>query len=380
MKILIATPFYPPDVGGIAYHVFNIARHLSKRHELTIVKNDKDYGITVNKGIKVVKIPSFNPSPYPYQTISSFRIPLTAWKLGEIIKNEKIDLVHAHGHHYPITWLSIFYAKKYGKLTILTLHGMYALNPHVTGGKTLLEEVFNNLIFRSLLKKTDTVIGLTKSIVSYARKYGTKKTKYYVIPNGVDLDLYNKNLHRKIEYRIKYGLPLDKIIVLFRGRFTYVKGVLEAAYAAKSVENKKSNLFFLFVGEGPLKYAVKKILSDLKNVKILSWTPQETIHELYIASDVYLLPSKWEALPITLIEAMAARLYIISTLVGGINDVLHGYPLSIAIKDTKYSTIAKALLKVAHENFKVYEVERYIEQFDWKSITNRIENNAYTMF
>jgi len=58
MRILMITPFYPPDVGGIAYHVFNIAKLLSKRHELLIVKNDKEHGIVMDEEIKVIKAPS----------------------------------------------------------------------------------------------------------------------------------------------------------------------------------------------------------------------------------------------------------------------------------------------------------------------------------
>jgi len=378
MKILIATPFFPPEVGGIASHVYNIARRLSKKHELIVAKNDHEYGTMMKDGITVVRILSKDLPRYPYQTLSSFRIPILTRELRRIIKNEKVDIIHSHGHHYPLTWLSIFYAKKCRAPTALTLHGMYALNPYVFGGQTLPEEVFNRTWLRTLLKRSDSIISLSRSIMNYVKRYGPKEAKYYVIPNGVDVNLYSKNLHRKMEYRAKHGLPQDKRVVLFRARFAHVKSVLESAYAVKSIAKSRQDIFCLFVGDGPLKHAVKEILSQTKNVRVLGWMPAEILHELYIASDIYLLPSKWEALPITLIEAMAARLRIVSTPVGGIPDVLEGYPLKVIINDSKPSTIFEALYKVCDDydyDLKIVsEIEDYVKQFDWNVIASRVEH------
>ncbi|MEM3714149.1 MAG: glycosyltransferase family 4 protein, partial [Nitrososphaeria archaeon] len=256
-------------------------------------------------------------------------------------------------------------------------HGMYALNPQVAEGKTFLEETFNKTIFKLILNRTDSVIGLSKTIVNYAKKYGSKWSKYYVIPNGVDLDLYNGSLHKKMDYRLKYGLPVDNVVILFRGRFNYVKGVMEAAYAARYVTKHWSNVFFIFVGDGPLKNLIKKILNGLKNVKIYDWASTAAIHELYIASDIYLIPSKWEALPITLIEAMAARLYIISTKVGGIPDVLEGYPRKVFIASFDPKAIVEALEKALNKTCATnvtIDLRRCLKQFNWRSIVHTIEN------
>ena len=214
--------------------------------------------------------------------------------------------------------------------------------------------------------------------MNYAKNYGPKEAKYYEIPNGIDLDSYERNLHKKAEYRDKYGLPKDKTIVLFIGRFTHVKGVLEAAYAAKQTIKSRPNMFFLFVGNGPLKRDIENILNGVKNIKILDWIPMEAVHELYIASDIYFLPSKWEALPITLMEAMAARLYIVSTPVGGIPDVLTNYPLKTFIYSLDLKLIVKALneasRKICIKNGMVNNrVGAYIAQFDWRNIVYKIE-------
>jgi len=380
MKILITTPFYPPDTGGISYHVSNIARRLSEKHDVIVVKNDNKCGMVVDEQIPVIKILSRNLPPYPYQTLSSFRMPILTGKLGKLIKNG-IDIVHSHGHHYPITWFSEFCAKRCNIPTVLTLHGMYALNPYVAGGRTRLEELFNKTVFKIVLKKSDSIIGLTDSMINYAKRYGPAYTRYYEIPNGVDMNLYRRNLPNKMEYRAKYALPQDKLIILFRGRFTHVKSVLEAAYAVKRLARFRNDLFFLFVGDGPLKYVVEGILGEVGNVKVWSWMPSGTIHELFIASDIYLLPSKWEGLPITLMEAMAANLYIVSTPVGGVGDIIQRYPSATTMMDSRPSTIFEALWEACDicnsTERKSSEIDSYVKRFDWNAITNEIER-VYT--
>ncbi len=298
--------------------------------------------------------------------------------MKEIIKNEEIDIVHSHGHHYPLTWLSTFYAKKNNVPTVLTLHGTYALDPYHGGGRTLIEDIFNQTLFKTLLKKSDTIIGLTKNSIKYVQRYKSKNLQYYILPNGVNVDRYTQNLQRKREFRVKYNLPQDKWIVLFRGRFTHVKSFLETIYAAKSILKSREDIFFLFVGGGVLKSKGKNILTEMKNFKMIDWTSLENIHELYIASDIYLIPSKWDALPITLLESMAARLHIISTQVGGIPEVLDGYPLKTLLSDHKPEKIIEGIYKTIRKDINrsnYYDkINNYIQRFSWKTIVSQLEH------
>ena len=378
MRISIVTPFYPPDHGGIATHVQKLTKQLAKKNKIQIITCTPGKAQNLPGNPQIVKIPSVIPPPVPYQTLTSFRIPKTIIPAINAIKAFNPDIIHLHGHHYPINWITAKHLKETPK--ILTMHGMYALNPNVQGGKTLTEEIFNQTIFKWFLNKLNAIIALTPTIANYARKYTQKPI--YIIPNGIDTEKYLKNIHRKTEYREKYDLPQDKTIVLFRGRFTHVKGVLEFTATAKTLSRKRSDLYFLAVGGGPLEKAVRKRLQTIENAKTLPWTPLELIHELYIASDIYVLPSKWEALPITVLEAMAANLAIVATKVGGVPDILTPYHKKVLIEKANPNEIAQGIekaTKLVHEEKFSQPPAEYIRQYDWSQISIRIQETYHNI-
>jgi glycosyltransferase involved in cell wall biosynthesis len=296
--------------------------------------------------------------------------------LDSIVRTGKFDIIHAHGHHYPITWRAIASAAKYDIPSVLTLHGMYALNPAVFGGKTKLETLFNKYIFTRILSKATSVIGLTKQITEYARQYGGGSTTYYTIANGVDTTAYIENLKRKKEYRKKYDISEDNIVILFSGRFEHVKGILEFANAVKSIVKDVPKLRIVIVGEGTLESRVKSILGGLDQTQVLSWRPSEEIHELYIASDIFVIPSRFEALPIAIIEAMNAGLHIVYTPVGGIPDILEKYASRTMIRNSSVEEIENALTQLIYTfpvDANITESLNYARNFDWKNIVFEVE-------
>jgi len=380
VRILFVTPFYPPDIGGIACHVSNLAKRLSKRHDVNVVACGSKYSFRKEKDLKIFELPSLSPPPYPYQTLSNFRIPFPVYLLTRILESMKFDILHVHGHHYPVTWIALKKCKR--KPSVLTIHGMYSLAPRDSPGKTF-EEIFNKTIFRSVLRNTSAVIGLTPIIAEYAKKYAEHSKPCYSIPNGVDVELYLNGLRKKSVYRSKLGLPQDKNVIVFSGRFALVKGILEMVEASRHILREREDVFFLFVGNGPLEGYVRESFKGLQNMKIIEWMPSDVIHEVYIASDILVMPSKWEALPITLLEAMAAQLHIIATPVGGVPEVLVGYPYKTYIRGFSSESIADAiketLNKASVEDTKIEKQKAiaYVKKFDWAYVTSRVES-VYT--
>jgi D-inositol-3-phosphate glycosyltransferase len=383
----MVTTFYPPHVGGIEYHVANLSKHLAIRgHRVTIItaKLDQDQCASqdsVNKDLNVVTLNTVFLPAWPYRSMSSMGISYGVGQaIREISEEEHIDIVHVHGHHYPLTWSAIAAAHKLKLPTFLTLHGLYALGPTKPFGSSV-EELFNLSIFKNILNKATAVIGLTPTITSYAKKYGPREEKYFTIPNGVDINKFGAaNSVLKNNYKIKYSLPLDKIIILFRGRFADVKGIIELAQAAKVLVKDRKDVFFVFVGGGLLSGQLKQI-SDCYSInsKIINWVSESEISELYLASDIFVLPSKSEALPITIIEAMASHLYIVVAPVGGVPDVLSNYPWKTYIEEISVDGINRAL-GTALDSFRVKTdgeltvVSSILERYDWKRIVREIED------
>jgi glycosyltransferase involved in cell wall biosynthesis len=388
-KILHVTPFFPPDIGGIANHVSNLCIHLSKQgtDNISIVAPRhvralrKDSVPTVHNSEHTTnRVNSFYLPGWPYPTLRSVSIPIDlGFGIDSLIRKGSFDIIHAHGHHYPISWIAIKSAHKYNIPCVLTLHaGMYLLNPYTLGGKTWFEQLFNKFIVSRILPRTTAVIGLTKQITDFAKEFGglQSPTKYFTIPNGVNTSIYKKNLQKKNEYRVKYNLRPESVVILFCGRFEHVKGIIEFAKAIKNIiKNKGNEVEALIVGGGTLEYDIRSILSNIKGAHLIGWQSHDYIHELYIASDIFVNPSKSEALPITIIEAMNACLHIVYTPVGGVPDILQGYSSKTMLANASNDEIQKALLSLITDHCilskkTIADSFAYAQKFDWNNIAH----------
>ena len=152
MKALIVSPFYPPDIGGISSHVEQLATRLASREwDVRVIACSKKQMADRRYGnLKVERVRAIYLPQWPLQTLGSFSVPIGfSRKFSQCISDFEPDLVHLHGHHYPITWLGAALAHSRKVPTLLTLHGLYALNPYRPYGRSFVEEVFNRTIFRA---------------------------------------------------------------------------------------------------------------------------------------------------------------------------------------------------------------------------------------
>jgi len=374
-NILSVTPSFPPDVGGIADMVLNHNINLVKQgHEISVIA-PKHVGENVPKldifPHKIFRINSIFLPGWPYSTLSSISFPIDlGLQIKSIMRKGNFDIVHVHAQHFPIAWITINAAHKLNLPCVLTSHGMWALNPNVMGGKTRIEDYFNKLIYSKLLKKTNAVIGLTNEITDFAKQLGDKNKKYFTISNGANTTIYKENIKRKKEYREEYKLDQESKIILFRGRFEEVKGIIEFVKAAKNIVKNKQ-IEVIIVGGGTLEDKVKSILKETERIHLFSWQPVKDIHKLNIASDIFVLPSKFEGVPLTMIEVMNAGLHIVYTPVGGIPEFIEGYPRKTLLKNGTSEEIQKVLNEVISQfssTLGIDESINYARKFDWKNL------------
>ncbi len=381
--ILSVTTFFPPTRGGLPNHVYHITRNLSQLGNTLSLISPKLNGITqthyYDQFKKVYPLNSFFLPGWPYPTLRSVGIPKDLGKkMKSVIRNGDFDIVHVHGHHFPFSWFAVKWAKKYEIPIVLTLHGMYGLNPNVLGGKTTIENLLNKYFFKKIFSNVNAIIGLTGQITNYAKIFTNEFPRFYTIPNGVNVNVYKENLQRKNEYRKHYKIDNNSVVILFRGRFEHVKGILEFAKAAKKLV-KNDKIEIVIVGGGSLTNSVKTIVAGIDRIHLFDWQPDDVVHELYITSDIFVIPSRFEALPLAIMESMNAGLHIVYSQVGGVPEILKKYPRCTPIQDISDVELVNVLNKVI-SNFDVDNISEslsYAGKFDWKSIANDT-NNVYT--
>jgi len=372
--ILLVTTFFPPSKGGLSNHVYHLSRNLSEIGNTISLMTPTLDNVRTSQYYehfkKVYRLNSFFLPGWPYPTLRSVGIPKDLGsKIKSVMRNGDFDIVHVHGHHFPFSWFAVKWAKKYEIPIVLTMHGMYALNPNVLEGKSSIENLLNKYFFKKIFSNINAVIGLTGEITNYAKIFTNEPTRYYTIPNGVDVMLYKENLKRKNEYRKRYNIGNNSIVILFRGRFEHVKGILEFAKAAKKIV-KNDKIEIVIVGGGSLTASLKAIVAGTDRIHLFDWQPDDKIHELYIASDIFAIPSRFEALPLAIIEAMNAGLHIVYTPVGGVPEILKKYPRRTPIQEISHEVLEDVLSKVI-SNFdeeNVSESLSYARKFDLKHI------------
>lgn len=146
-----------------------------------------------------------------------------------------------------------------------------------------------------------------------------------VIPNGIDLDLFDAA--GQIDFRRKFDLPRDRLMIFFSGRMEYRKGIhLCREIAASILERYKAA--FVFAGQDLFNYMSDELLPYLKAKKLkgsvhyLGRLDMTDIRSGLCQSDIFLIPSVWENCPYSCLEAMAAGRAIVSSDQGGMPELI----------------------------------------------------------
>lgn len=171
---------------------------------------------------------------------------------------------------------------------------------------------------------THKIIAVSEAVTnSLVQKEKIKKNKIAVILNGVEIPEIILN---KDEVRQKFGIAPDDFVFLNVGMMkTEQKGhkILIEAFSVLKEKFFERNLKLLLAGDGPLRQGFenfaqeKNLISDIIFVGL-----QKDINIIYQMSDVFVLSSLWEGCPNVLLEAMANKLPVISTNVGGASEII----------------------------------------------------------
>lgn len=166
---------------------------------------------------------------------------------------------------------------------------------------------------RSLPQKCDIMMSCSgPASVSVFGEKAARSGKVMIVPNALDLDAFRYDADAREKARAEYGISGDTLVIGHVGRFDPVKN--QAFLAKVGAELKKicrHKFLFLFVGAGDLQASVREVfegegLGD--NVRFTGLLPREKTAQAYQAFDIFALPSLYEGLPGTVIEAQAAGL------------------------------------------------------------------------
>ena len=327
MKILMLTWEYPPRiVGGIAKVVYDLSKRLIKDgHEVTVVtyKEGETPYYENDKGVEVYRVDNYIINPNNFiDWIMQLNFNLVA-KASEIMnKNGKFDVIHAHD------WLVANAAKtlkaSYNIPIVATIH---ATESGRNGGiRDEQQRYINDTEWMLTYEASEVIVNSNYMKNEVQRLFGLPFQKINVIPNGINLNIYN-GIERNYEFRRKYARDNEKIIMC-AGRLVYEKGFQYLIDAAPKILNRYNDAKFIIAGKGGMLNELKEKANYLGISDKVYFTGQLTPKELYTmyrCADIAVFPSTYEPFGLVAIEGMYAGTPIVVSDIGGLNEIVeHG--------------------------------------------------------
>lgn len=335
MKVLLINQF--PLIGsGSGVYVTNIAKSLEQAgHKVCIIMPENTTKIEERENIKIHPVffkreeiikgqldfnfPCMDPHPrssFLFNNMTKLQIQQyeTAFRkaIEEELKEFQPDIIHSQ-HIWIISGL----LKGYNIPYIITSHGA----EFITYKRT---DIFDNY-GKSAVEGCKKIIAISNdNIEEIINKFPNAKDKITFVKNGYNSkDFFIENVNKKdVLKKFSITQEFDKI-VLFVGRISKMKGLDVLLKAASIYETE--NILTLIVGDGEFRNElnVLKEKLQLKNVVFLGSKRHEDLRLLYNISDILVLPSKKEALPLVAIEAMACGTPAVVTNQSGMDSIIN---------------------------------------------------------
>jgi len=254
--------------------------------------------------------------------------------LKEVAQAGKFDVIHSHDYK------ATYYALKLGRLCNLPV----AATAHGWTGDLLRERRFYYPLDKRLLRKCQAVIAVSSEIRKELVRCQVPAGKLRVILNGVDAYEYQRNEVIRLDVRRELSIGDEEIVIGAVGRVEKQKrfDLLIDAFAQLAPQRK--SLRVLVAGAGTL----LDLLRDRVHRRRLENRCQllghrSDMHRLYQAFDLYVQSSEYEGTPTVVVEAMAMRIPIVATDVGGTTELVYPDEHALVVPPHDVNALAKAI-------------------------------------
>jgi len=208
----------------------------------------------------------------------------------------------------------------------------------------------------------DRIVTVSEFQRDWALRAGIGRPGQVVaIPNGVPTDRA-KPRRSRADVRAELGLG-DEFTILSTGRLAEQKGLEYLIHAAPLLRQDLPHARILLAGDGPLGNKLARLVSSLgldDTVTLLG--RRSNVGDLLAASDLIVLPSLWEGLSISLLEAMAAGRPIVTTSIGSNREVTNDGEAAVLVPPKDVASLAEAIRSLATDAPRLQELGRRAQE------------------
>lgn len=302
MRIAIFVHYYPPHVGGIEVVAEEQATSLAGSGEkVTVITGASAAkpGITLTDSCSVRRVRAWNYLEKRWGAVFPIYSPSLIWHSYRAVK--RAEIVHVHDSFYLTSLMAAIWARILRKPLILTQH--VDLIPHPNSFVRFAQRLIYSTTGRFILRSSRQIIVLNSRVAAFLTAKGVDEARITFLPNGVDTDRFcPPSQEERLALRRKHGLPADKVLALFVGRFVPKKG-FEKLFRLGVI----ADLDLVFVG------GIAPVSRERQDHHFLGVVSRDRMPDIYKLCDVFVLPSEGEGFPLTAQEAMSCGLSVIMT-------------------------------------------------------------------
>ncbi|MBU0485944.1 MAG: glycosyltransferase family 4 protein [Proteobacteria bacterium] len=354
MNILMISMDFPPTVGGISAHVYELSNTLAKAgHQVTVLarelKDGQSYPPLSNIKLHTIKLQLISPL---------YGLQITR-KIKKLLPAVKPDIIHIHGMG-PLEWYNIKSVP-----LVYTNHTSGYLKRIKKGG------IRRMALLKRLFKKPDLFLAPSRELLETPFPVAAPKV---FISNGIDAKKYQFNQEQRQTLRKELGIEELQPLGILTRRLVEKNGVAFLAKATKHLKNQ--NLRLLLIGDGPERPVIERELSHhfAGRFQMLGSMTHDAIVPFYSAADFSILPSLMEATSISGLEAMASGLPLLGTNVGGIPELIENEGNGLLCRPADEKDLAEKidlLLTMDLKKLGARSRELVEEKFDWQQIAQQ---------
>jgi glycosyltransferase involved in cell wall biosynthesis len=261
-----------------------------------------------------------------------------AWRLGRLLRRERVDVLHAH------QWTPFFYASA-GRLSTIQLPILFTEHgrehPDYPRPKRIL---FN----RVMLRRRDRVVAVGHAVrQALMANEGISERRIEVVYNGIDDNRIRCHPGNRREVRRELGLETAEPVIMQVARLDHLKDHATAIRCLARVVREAPGACLVLVGEGPEEAVIRARVQQMGlEPSVLFLGLRKDVARLLPAADLFLLSSISEGIPLAVIEAMCAGLPVVSTQVGGTGEVVSDRHTGLLVPAGDDAALADAILRL----------------------------------
>ncbi|MFW0694307.1 glycosyltransferase [Aliarcobacter butzleri] len=225
--------------------------------------------------------------------------------------------------------------------------------------------------------KVNMIISNSNASIIYHKRHGYNISKFIVIPNGIDINKFKRNLEDRKIFRAKYELKDSDIAIGIVARINYIKGYIVFTNVLKRLMQEFNNVYIFSVGGGDekIKQECEDILGSFNNIRF-KWLGNKTnIEKIYSGLDIVCSSSLGEGFSNSIAEAMSCELPCVVTNVGDSAYIVDKY--GIVVEPNNVESLYNGLKKMIQSDYTelgILSHNRIKENFSTQKMITRTEN------